>query len=675
MSQDPEIQYYHHGRFRVAGGVLPDAITAYQTFGDPKNPVIVFPTCYGGKLDGKSPKALLMALRQGYMVGEGKVRPCGFIALDPRKYYVVTFALFSNGESSSPSNTPPPYNGPYFPTVSYEDNIRAQHAVLTQKLGIKKVFCVIGFSMGAQQAYYWPVMYPDFVERYIPICGSARTSPHNECFLEGPKAALSASKDFQNGHYTSTPQHGIRAFGRAYSSWAYSQAWFAKKGYLFDGKYTSLNDFIREEWEAGYLNGWDANDLLTLLKTWQMGDVSLIRDGGYFANCLGAIKARGLIMPCKKDLYFTPEDCQNEMKYLSNAKLVIIDSEWGHMAGGGSNAEDDEFYYNHGRFKVAGGVLPDAVTAYRTYGDPSNEKVIVFPTCYGAKLALGSQDYLVGEGKVLDPNKYFVVTFALFCNGESSSPSNTPAPYGGAYFPFISYEDNIRAQHAVLTKHLGVRKLFCVVGFSMGGQQAYHWPVVFPDFVERFVAICSSARTSPHNECFLEGPKAALQASKDFADGHYQSTPQHGLRAFGRAYCAWAYGQTWFRESKYLMNGEFPDLNSFIRERWEAGYIKYWDANDMIALVNTWQKGDISIIRDGGDYEKALRSIKAKGLIMPSKTDLYFPPEDSETEVSHLRDAKLHVIPSIWGHVAGGSGNPVDVAFISEKIKEFLQGP
>lgn len=60
-----------------------------------------------------------------------------------------------------------------------------------------------------------------------------------------------------------------------------------------------------------------------------------------------------------------------------------------------------------------------------------------------------------------------------------------------------------RAQHAVLTKCLGVSKVFCVVGFSMGGQQAYHWPVVFPDFVERFVAICTSARTSPHNQWSL----------------------------------------------------------------------------------------------------------------------------------------------------------------------------
>jgi homoserine acetyltransferase len=82
----------------------------------------------------------------------------------------------------------------------------------------------------------------------------------------------------------------------------------------------------------------------------------------------------------------------------------------------------------------------------------------------------------------------------------------------------------------------------------------------------------------------------------------------------------------------------YPDLNSFLRERWEARYIQYWDANDMIALLKTWQNGDISIVRDGGDYEKALKSIKAKGLIMPSKTDLYFPVSTTNlTTESRLR--------------------------------------
>ncbi|KZT71024.1 homoserine acetyltransferase [Daedalea quercina L-15889] len=326
--------------------------------------------------------------------------------------------------------------------------------------------------------------------------------------------------------------------------------------------------------------------------------------------------------------------------------------------------------FHHGRFKVAGGVLPDAVTAYQTFGDPKNP-CIVFPTCYGAQLRLDSQLYLVGKDKALDPRKYFVVTFALFCNGESSSPSNTPPPYNGPYFPFVSYEDNIRAQYAVL-QNLGVSKVYCAIGFSMGGQQAYHWAVVYPDFVERIVVICSSARTSPHNRCFLEGPKNAMKAAKDFDDGHYKTVPQHAIRAFGRAYSAWVYGQAWFRQHLYRYDDLYPTMEAWLREAWEGRYIMYWDANDMIALLLTWQNGDVSMVRDEGDFEICLRSIKAKALVMPCKTDLYFCPEDSEVEVSLLRDARLAVIDSVWGHVAGGSANPEDVAFVTAKIKEFL---
>ncbi|KAF9227324.1 alpha/beta-hydrolase [Gyrodon lividus] len=663
------IQYYHHGRFRVAGGVIPDAITAYCTYGNPKNPCIVFPTCYGGKLDNNG------LLGQGYLVGEDKV-------LDPRKYYIVTFALFSNGESSSPSNTPAPYNGSYFPAVSYEDNIRAQYAVLTKALGVKKVYCALGFSMGGQQAYHWGVVYPNYVEKIVVVVSAAKTSMHNRCILEGPKAALIASKDFEDGHYTSPPQHGIRAFGRVILGWLYGQTWFREQKYGMGGQYPDLQSFIREEGEANWLLNSDANDMLHLLETWRNGDISQVRDNGDYEKALKSIKAKVLLLPSKTDLFFAPEDSEIELSFLRKGTLVPIDTDWGHSLSSWNQSDVDFVHAQIGKFKLAGGILPDAVTAYQTYGDPKNP-CIVFPTCYGAKLALGSQDYLVGEGKVLDTKKYYVVTFALFCNGESSSPSNTPAPYNGPYFPFVSYEDNIRAQHAVLTKILGVAKVFCAVGFSMGGQQAYHWPVVFPDFVEKFVGICTSARTSPHNQCFLEGPKAAMLASKDFADGHYTSTPQHGIRAFGRVYCAWAYGQTWFREHKYLMGGEYPDLNTFIRERWEGRNLQYWDANDMIALLATWQKGDISLVRDGGDYEKALKSIKAKALIMPSKTDLYFPsrlmailmnaqPEDGEIEASHLKDATLYIIPTVWGHVAGGGANPVDVKFISEKIHAFL---
>lgn len=69
-------------------------------------------------------------------------------------------------------------------------------------------------------------------------------------------------------------------------------------------RYSDLHAFLREEWEAGFLNGWDANDLVTLLHTWQVADVSTIRDNGDLGKSLSAIKAKGLIMPCKTDLYF-----------------------------------------------------------------------------------------------------------------------------------------------------------------------------------------------------------------------------------------------------------------------------------------------------------------------------------------------------------------------------------
>ncbi|KAH7888667.1 homoserine acetyltransferase [Phlebopus sp. FC_14] len=351
-------------------------------------------------------------------------------------------------------------------------------------------------------------------------------------------------------------------------------------------------------------------------------------------------------------------------------------------------------YHHHGRFQVAGGVLPDAVTAYQTFGDPANPCVVA-PTYYGGKLALGgglmgpsinghrltrvmftppkniALDMLAGEGKTLDTKKYYVVTFASFCNGESSSPSNTSVPYNGPYFPAISYEDNVRAQYAVVTNVLGIKKVYCVAGFSMAGQQAYYWATMYPDFVDKIAVVVSSARTSEHSRCIMEGPIAALTASKDFEGGNYTSTPQHGMRAFGRVLLAWVHGQTWYREHKYLKDGQHPDLMSFIREEAEGTWLQHWDANDMLALMKIWQTGDISLVRHNGDYEKALKSIEAEVLLVPSSTDLFFPPEDSKIELSLLKKAKLVLLETNWGH---SGQSPEDFIFACTQVEKFLAG-
>jgi len=79
----------------------------------------------------------------------------------------------------------------------------------------------------------------------------------------------------------------------------------------------------------------------------------------------------------------------------------------------------------------------------------------------------------------------------------------------------------------------------------------------------------------------------------------------------------------------------YPDLETFLREDWEADFLTAWDANDMLCLLQTWKKGDVSTVRCGGDLGKCLSEVKPKGLIMPSKTDLYFAVRRLRVQMNH----------------------------------------
>ena len=312
-----------------------------------------------------------------------------------------------------------------------------------------------------------------------------------------------------------------------------------------------------------------------------------------------------------------------------------------------------------------------AKLAYWTFGDVSNPAVLL-PTCYGGTLETTSPYLYSSEAQsdpILPPSKYFIIVVGLLAGGESSSPSNTPAPWNGPNFPHTTYEDNIRLQYA-LCESLGVKKLFAYIGFSMGGQQAYHISTLYPDFVENMVCLAGSAKTSWHNWCFLEGPKQALINAVDFHDGHYKEQAHKGLKAFARVYSTWALSQEWFRQKSWEQLG-FKSLQEFLDAYWSGS----GDANDRLALLWTWQQGDIGLYypEDNGDLAKTLGRIKARCLIMPSRTDQYFPPEDNEVEVSRLKHGEFKPIETVWGHMAGGSGAiKEDKEFIVREVKRFL---
>ncbi len=316
--------------------------------------------------------------------------------------------------------------------------------------------------------------------------------------------------------------------------------------------------------------------------------------------------------------------------------------------------------------------LRGARLAYQTYGELNSRKdnVVVFPSFFASRHE--ANEPMIGPGMALDPSRYFIVVPNLCGNGLSSSPSNTPEPYDRARFPTVTYHDNVRFQQRLLAEQFGVERIALVCGFSMGAQQVFQWGAQFPELVERIAPWCGSARTSRHNFVFLEGVKAALRADAAWNNGWYVVPPTRGLRAMARVYAGWAPSQAFYRNQVYLDIG-FASLEDYLITAWEGRFLQL-DANDILAMIATWQAGDISdnpVYR--GDFKGALGAIKARALVMPSQTDQYFPPEDNEIEVSLMPNAELCPIPTIWGHTGGGPGrNPVDTAFIDRQLKELL---
>ena len=318
-----------------------------------------------------------------------------------------------------------------------------------------------------------------------------------------------------------------------------------------------------------------------------------------------------------------------------------------------------------------GATLRGATLAYKTYGSLNKEKsnAVVYPTRFGGRHS--DNEWLIGEGMALDPEKYFIVVPNMLGNGVSSSPSNTPPPYGRARFPHVTVGDNVAAQHRLLTERFGIERVALVVGYSMGAQQTFQWGASHPEMVERMLPFCGAARTSTHNLVFLEGVKATLTADAAFGGGWYDEPPITGLRAFGRVYAGWALSQAFYREGVYLGQG-YSSLEDYLISFWEGNYVGK-DANDLLTMLWTWQNADIGATPGfDGDLEAALGTIEAKTIVMPGETDLYFTPEDSEYEVGRMPNAELRPIPSIWGHFAGSGRNPEDVRFIDNALKELL---
>ncbi|MEP6730632.1 MAG: alpha/beta fold hydrolase [bacterium] len=336
------------------------------------------------------------------------------------------------------------------------------------------------------------------------------------------------------------------------------------------------------------------------------------------------------------------------------------------------HAEHHEFVIENFRTE-SGVVLPKATIVYGTYGhlNAAHTNAVLLPSHYMA--THHGYEWLIGPGRALDTATTFLIATEMFGNGHSSSPSNTPEPFHGPRFPVTTIRDNVEAVHRLMTEQLKITHARAIIGFSMGAQQAFQWAVSYPYFTDRIVATSGTAKTYGHGIVRLEGQIAALTADPEFKGGDYSKSPKKGMEAFGMVWAGWLYSQEWWRRELWKTSVPAGTTLEQYMQTFRTNFLSTADANDVILQAHTWEKHDVGTTPGfNGDVEKALRSIKAPLLYMPSQTDLYFPIGDARYEAPFIPTVTLVPIPSLWGHPAGAGASPEDRDFLNVSISRFL---
>jgi homoserine O-acetyltransferase len=282
---------------------------------------------------------------------------------------------------------------------------------------------------------------------------------------------------------------------------------------------------------------------------------------------------------------------------------------------------------------------------------------------------------MIGPGKGLDTSHLFVVKTNAIGNGISTSPSNSALQHGPA-FPHFTLRDMVESQHRLL-QHLGISHLVAVAGASMGGMQALQWGVSHPDMMDGIVALTPMARTSAWSIAINHATRRGLMLDPAFKDGNYTEQPAAGWRM--RADVLQVLG-TRTPEAMRQQFAKPMDVLPWIEAQENAVARSGFDANDWIAQTWAYDRhnvGDTPVDGApafGGDPLRALRTVKAKALLMTGTLDLYNPVEEAKEAAAAIPAGRYVAIPSVQGHVAASPGfKAEDLAFINATVGGFMQ--
>jgi homoserine O-acetyltransferase/O-succinyltransferase len=324
-AQQGEHEYLDLGAFVLRSGyTLPDATLAYRTHGTlnaAKDNAVLFPHMYSG-----TPSSLDVHIGPG-------------LPLDPERFFIICPGQLGGGLSSSPSNTPAPFDRGQFPPVSIVDDVVAQHRLVTEHLGIERLHAVLGWSMGAQQTYEWAVRFPAMVPRAAAFAGTARTPVHNQVFIDLHLELLRSDPAFAGGFYADSGdvRLGLTRHALAFSLVGFTHEWYRGEHWRRLG-FASPDDF-RQAFVRGWFAPMDPNNLVSQASKWRRADLSPHGNGSLHA-ALGKISTHFFVVPFGGDQFFPVEDCETDAGHMPHGELRVIDTPAGHFAMFGLLEED-----------------------------------------------------------------------------------------------------------------------------------------------------------------------------------------------------------------------------------------------------------------------------------------------------------------------------------------------
>ena len=323
-----------------------------------------------------------------------------------------------------------------------------------------------------------------------------------------------------------------------------------------------------------------------------------------------------------------------------------------------------------GDFRLESGeLIRDFTLSYVTHGTLNvarDNAVLVTVSLTGNHHRL---DFLIGPGKALDTDRYFVVCVDPIGNGLTTSPSNS-AKQPGMRFPRFGLRDMVASQDRLLREVVQVRELVAVVGASMGGMQALQWAVSHPDWMRAIVAMTPMAHTAPWTVAVVETARRALMADPAWDGTQFTDYPERGWRAWTGVMSVLA-GRT--PQALSEMFDSAADVLSWMDKLTADNKANGFDATDWLYQSWAYQAHDVGTTPGfDGDTKRALASIRAAALLLAPPLDLFNPASSAREAADAIAGSTLVEIPSVQGHQSAATASASDMAFLDARIGAFL---